>query len=196
MPVKNNGPGMTGRSSMTKKSKIEPEYPQWAESKMRAIENRRLKELQKIVRESMPEILAIVAEEQKTGSDSIRHDGYSDMVRRIQNRFRIMRDRLSRRLKTDPLERDVRRCADYTDRRQLKEWQRSVRATLGVDIHDDFFLGERYDQMLKDGLSKMSASLPALKATASMIWRTSLLRVSQKAAPRRRFPMKFNAGLM
>ena len=91
MPVKNNGPGMTGRSSMTKKSKIEPEYPQWAESKMRAIENRRLKELQKIVRESMPEILAIVAEEQKTGSDSIRHDGYSDMVRRIQNRFRIMR---------------------------------------------------------------------------------------------------------
>lgn len=149
MPVKNNGPGMTGRFSMTKKSKIEPEYPQWAESKMRAIENRRLKELQKIVRESMPEILAIVAEEQKTGSDSIRHDGYSDMVRRIQNRFRIMRDRLSRRLKTDPLERDVRRCADYTDRRQLKEWQRSVRATLGVDIHDDFFLGERYDLMLK-----------------------------------------------
>lgn len=36
MPVKNNGPGMTGRSSMTKKSKIEPEYPQWAESKIRA----------------------------------------------------------------------------------------------------------------------------------------------------------------
>lgn len=53
MPVKNNGPGMTGRFSMTKKSKIEPEYPQWAESKMRAIENRRLKELQKIVRESI-----------------------------------------------------------------------------------------------------------------------------------------------
>ena len=74
MPVKNNGPGMTGRSSMTKKSKTQPEYPQWAESKMRAIENRRLKELQKVVRESMPEILAIVAEEQKTGSDSIRHD--------------------------------------------------------------------------------------------------------------------------
>lgn len=72
MPVKNNGPGMTGRSSMMKKSKIEPEYPQWAESKMRAIENRRLKELQKIVRESMPEILTIVAEEQKpapTASD-------------------------------------------------------------------------------------------------------------------------------
>lgn len=56
MPVKNNGPGMTGRSSMTKKSKVEPEYPQWAESKMRAIENRRLKELQKIVRESIESV--------------------------------------------------------------------------------------------------------------------------------------------
>lgn len=93
--------------------------------------------------------MSIIAEEQETGPESIRHDGDSDMVRRIQNRFRIMRDRLSRRLKTDPLERDVRRCADYTDRRQLKEWQRSVRATLGIDIHDDFFLGERYDLMLK-----------------------------------------------
>ena len=149
MPVKNNGPGALGRPAMTRKSKIDPEYPQWAESKMRAIENRRLKELRTVVRESMPEIMSIIAEEQETGPESIRHDGDSDMVRRIQNRFRIMRDRLSRRLKTDPLERDVRRCADYTDRRQLKEWQRSVRATLGIDIHDDFFLGERYDLMLK-----------------------------------------------
>lgn len=148
MPVKNNGPGGNGRASATRKSKVEPEYPQWAESKMRAIENRRLKELQAVVRDSMPEILAIVADEMDTASESIRKDGYSDMVRRIQNRFRIMRDRLSRRLKTDPLERDVRRCADYTDRRQLQEWQRSVRATLGIDISKDFFIGERYEQML------------------------------------------------
>ena len=112
MPVKNNGPGRYSRASTTRKSKVEPEYPQWAESKMRAIENRRLKELQAVVRDSMPEILAIAADEMDTASESIRKDGYSDMVHRIQNRFRIMRDRLSRRLKTDPLERDVRRCAD------------------------------------------------------------------------------------
>ena len=148
MPVKNNGPGRYSRASTTRKSKVEPEYPQWAESKMRAIENRRLKELQAVVRDSMPEILAIAADEMDTASESIRKDGYSDMVHRIQNRFRIMRDRLSRRLKTDPLERDVRRCADYTDRRQLQEWQRSVRATLGIDISKDFFIGERYEQML------------------------------------------------
>ena len=107
MPVRNNGPGGYSRASTTRKSKIEPEYPQWAESKMRAIENRRLKELQAVVRDSMPEILAIAADEMDTASESIRKDGYSDMVRRIQNRFRIMRDRLSRRLRTDPLERDV-----------------------------------------------------------------------------------------
>ena len=102
MPVRNNGPGGYSRASTTRKSKVEPEYPQWAESKMRAIENRRLKELQAVVRDSMPEILAIAADEMDTASESIRKDGYSDMVRRIQNRFRIMRDRLSRRLKTDP----------------------------------------------------------------------------------------------
>ena len=90
MPVKNNGPGGNGRASATRKSKVEPEYPQWAESKMRAIENRRLKELQAVVRDSMPEILAIVADEMDTASESIRKDGYSDMVRRIQNRFRII----------------------------------------------------------------------------------------------------------
>ena len=58
MPVRNNGPGGYSRASTTRKSKVEPEYPQWAESKMRAIENRRLKELQAVVRDSMPEILA------------------------------------------------------------------------------------------------------------------------------------------
>ena len=158
MPVRNNGPGGYSRASTTRKSKVEPEYPQWAESKMRAIENRRLKELQAVVRDSMPEILAIAADEMDTASESIRKDGYSDMVRRIQNRFRIMRDRLSRRLKTDPLERDVRRCADYTDRRQLQEWQRSVRATLGIDISKDFFIGERYEQMF-DGVDLDTESL-------------------------------------
>ena len=93
MPVRNNGPGGYSRASTTRKSKVEPEYPQWAESKMRAIENRRLKELQAVVRDSMPEILAIAADEMDTASESIRKDGYSDMVRRIQNRFRIMRNR-------------------------------------------------------------------------------------------------------
>lgn len=72
MPVRNNGPGGYSRVSTTRKSKIEPEYPQWAESKMRAIENRRLKELQAVVRDSMPEILAIAADEMDTASESIR----------------------------------------------------------------------------------------------------------------------------
>ena len=71
MPVRNNGPGGYSRVSTTRKSKIEPEYPQWAESKMRAIENRRLKELQAVVRDSMPEILAIAADEMDTASESI-----------------------------------------------------------------------------------------------------------------------------
>ena len=68
MPVRNNGPGGYSRASTTRKSKIEPEYPQWAESKMRAIENRRLKELQAVVRDSMPEILAIAADEMDTAT--------------------------------------------------------------------------------------------------------------------------------
>ena len=59
-----------------------------------------------------------------------------------------MRDLFNRRLKADPLERDVKWCADYTDRRQLEAWQRSVRATLGIDIRADFFLGKEYDRML------------------------------------------------
>ena len=187
MPVRNNGPGGYSRASTTRKSKIEPEYPQWAESKMRAIENRRLKELQAVVRDSMPEILAIAADEMDTASESIRKDGYSDMVRRIQNRFRIMRDRLSRRLKTDPLERDVRRCADYTDRRQLQEWQRSVRATLGIDISKDFFIGERYEQML---------SKPASRAIALMIWRKSLLTALQRAEHPPQFQMRYSGASM
>lgn len=145
MPVRNKGPDLRGFQRRI--AKVEPDYPQRAESKIRAIENRRLKELQKVVRESMPEILKIVAEEQ-SGSDGIRQDGYSDMVRRIRNRFRIMRDLFNRRLKADPLERDVKWCADYTDRRQLEAWQRSVRATLGIDIRADFFLGKEYDRML------------------------------------------------
>lgn len=37
MPVRNNGPGGYSRASTTRKSKTQPEYPQWAESKMRAI---------------------------------------------------------------------------------------------------------------------------------------------------------------
>lgn len=144
MPVKNNGPG----SAHERVSKVEPSYPQWAESHLRTVENRRLRELQKVVKESMPEILAIVQEEHDAPA-GMREDGYSDMIRRIRNRFRIIRERFGRRVRADPLERDVKRCADYTDRKQLNEWRQSVRSTVGVDIHKDYFVGERYDLMLE-----------------------------------------------
>ena len=54
MPVRNKGPDLRGFQRRI--AKVEPDYPQRAESKIRAIENRRLRELQKVVRESMPEI--------------------------------------------------------------------------------------------------------------------------------------------
>ena len=148
MPVKNRSPSKPNFPDASENEKQDaPFYPQWAENRMRSIENRRLQALHEIVREAMPEILEIVAEE-RDNVPGYRKDGFSDMVRRIKNRFRIIRDLFSGRMKADPLERDVRRCADYTDRKQFDEWQRSVRATLGIDLRKDYFVGERYELML------------------------------------------------
>ena len=142
MPVKNNGPG-------TKVPKITAKYPAKAEMDFRSATNRRLEEIQKIVRDEMPEMLAIASEEQK-GTQDARFDGEGDMIRRLQNCFRIIRERAEQLNSDDPLERRIRMCADYTDQRELTEWRRSVRSALGVDIVDDYFIGPRYERMLAD----------------------------------------------
>lgn len=139
MPARIRSPAREAKSEIT--------YPQRAESELKAIENKRLKELQKAVREAMPEILAIAAQEQSADL-TLRQDGYSDIIRRIRNRFRLIKDSFERAASADLLERELKGCADYTDKRQLKEWQRAVRSTFGIDIRKDFFIGEQYETML------------------------------------------------
>lgn len=142
MPVKNNGPGIRVPKNAAK-------YPAKAEIDFRSIENQRLEELRKIVRDEMPEILDVSSERQKQGQDA-RMDGEDDLTRRIQNCFRIIRERFQELDKDNLLERRIRKCADYTDQRELTEWRRGVRAALGVDITDDYFIGSRYERMLAE----------------------------------------------
>lgn len=142
MPVKNNGPGI-------RVPKVSAKYPAKAEIDFRSIANQRLESIRKIVREEMPEILNAVSEERMDLPDA-RMDSEDDFVRRIRNCFEIIRERVKKLGEDDPLERHIRKCADYTDQRELSEWRRSVRSALGLDIVEDYFIGTRYEGMLAD----------------------------------------------
>lgn len=158
MPVKNNGPGI-------RVPKTSAKYPARAEIDLRSIIKRRLEEIRKIVREEMPEILAVVSEGQQEGDSGTRMDGEEeDLIRRLRNCFRVIRQRVEKSEENDPLERHIQQCADYTDERELSEWRRSVRAALGVAIVEDYFMGSQYQKMLAEWVRQNVGYITSLES--------------------------------
>lgn len=145
MSVKNNGPGRI------KIPKTATKYPSRAEIDLRMIAKHRLEDIRIAIKEDMPEIMAIISEENKgTSNADFRKDSDDDILRKIRNCFVGIRDRLNREWEGDSLERKIQQCADYTDQRQLSDWRKSVRSAIGLDIVDDYFVGRQYSGMLAE----------------------------------------------
>lgn len=158
MPVKNNGPGIRVPKSIAK-------YPARAEIDLRSIMKRRLEEIRKIIKDEMPKLMAIAMEQQPTENPYSRMDGNDDeLVRRLKTCFKIIQERIEKSRENDPLEKSIRKCADYTNERELSDWKRSVRSALGVSIVEDYFVGTRYDKMLAEWVRQNAEHITSMEA--------------------------------
>lgn len=119
------------------------QYPVSVEREYQRITNAYMKLLNDTLKKHLPEIRAAASREEAT-----RHDDIGDLVSIVQRAFLDMGVELDNSTHRFGLREKVERMAHLTRKLTIREWKKAVRATLGIDILDDYYLGEFYREAL------------------------------------------------
>lgn len=121
-------------------------YPDSMVREYQRVANAYMVLLNKIVAKHMPKIKeAAKLEKQKAA----RTDDIQDLGLVIRKAFEDMNIELEQQASSFGLERKLANLANLTRKLTIKEWKKVVKATLGIDILDDYYLGEFYREQLK-----------------------------------------------
>ncbi len=132
-----------GHKKLNAKGRVS--YPDSLVREYKRITNSYMALLNRAVSEYMPEIKAALKQEQQNA----RADALSDLwlvVHEAVARMSVKTDELTNQY---GLERKLNYLAGLTVKLSIKEWKKVVKSTLGIDLLDDYYLGEFYRQQLQ-----------------------------------------------
>lgn len=128
-------------------SKAKPIYPQGVEREFQRVTNGYIRLVNQVMKKHLPEIRKAAAAEREKNR---RQDDMSDLMRAIDKAFRAMGEELDRETRRYGLQEKLESLANLTRKLSIQEWKREVKDTLGLDLLDDYYLGEFYRQHLQE----------------------------------------------
>lgn len=129
-----------GHKKLNAKGRVS--YPDSMVREYRRITNSYMALLNKAVSEYMPEIKAALKQEQQNA----RADALSDLWLVVHEAVARMVAKTEELTNKYNLEKKLNYLASLTVKLSIKEWKKVVKSTLGIDLLDDYYLGEFYRQ--------------------------------------------------
>ena len=130
-------------------------YPMSAEREYARLVRGEMKIAKGIILEYIPRIIKLYEREMNS---SFREDdivGFQEAVAKI---FNTMYRKLTKQLGMRKFLRELKKIANLTGTRNIREWKKIVRNNLGIDITEDVFMGETYKKGL-DEWTKQNVNL-------------------------------------
>lgn len=127
-------------------SKAKPIYPQGIEREFQRVTNAYMRLVNQVMKKHLPEIRKAAAAERDAKR---RQDDASDLMKAVEKAFRAMGEELDRSTVKFGLRQKLEDLATMTRKLSIQEWKREVKATLGIDLLDDYYLGEFYRQQIQ-----------------------------------------------
>lgn len=122
-------------------------YPQQAEREFQRVTNGYIRLLNELLKEHLPEIRDAARIEREANQ---RHDDTADLIAKVTAVFDKMAAELERKTSGFGLYDKVEAMAHLTRKLTIREWKRAVKATLGIDLLDDYYTGELYRKMMEE----------------------------------------------
>lgn len=122
-------------------AKYHTKYPEGVEREFQRLTDAYMRLVNQAVQKHLPEIKQALWAEQ---SASKRHDGVSDLFAKIDEAFAEMGVELERAVTAFGLRKKLESLANMCRKLSIKEWKKSVKATLGIDLMEDYYSGEFY----------------------------------------------------
>lgn len=121
---------------------VEREYVRTTDAYMRI--------LKKELEESLPSLKEAYKGSQNTEEKKgYRNDGYADLMFEVSRIFAAIKNRIISKTIGFGLRRRLESLAHLNRKLTIKEWKRAVKATLGIDIREDYYMGDFYAEQLK-----------------------------------------------
>lgn len=138
-------------SHKTLYSKYDPKIPQTAEREYVRITRAYMSILREEVETQLPKLKEVYkANRDEEVSSHRRNDSASDLMIAITDIFNTIKNNVISRTEKFGLRRKLENMAFLTRKLTVKEWKRAVKATLGIDIREDYYLGDFYKEMLEE----------------------------------------------
>ncbi|MCD8397550.1 MAG: minor capsid protein [Lachnospiraceae bacterium] len=138
------------RSSDTKDSAVVPRYPGSAEREYERVSRSYMKLLNDSLKKHLPAIMSAVKHER---TDS-RYDSRLSFERKLRLEMEEIAKELEQSVGKFGLDDYIEKIAKLMSKQTTREWKRTVKKTLGVDIFEDYYKGEAYEQALKQWVSE------------------------------------------
>lgn len=134
------------RGNTTLRCKTTPMYPDSAEREFRRVTNGYMKLLNQTLKEHLPAMMAAYKRERRGDT---RYDDAQDLDAEIRQELMKVAQELEQKLAAYGLYEMVEKIARLTKTTSLREWKRVVKETLGIDLMDDYYKGDFYEQALR-----------------------------------------------
>ena len=122
------------------------QYPQQAEREYQRVTNAYMRLLNELLKEYLPEIRDAARIEREANR---RHDDTSDLLGKVSDVFNEMAVKLEKSTSDFGLYSKVQAMAKLTRKLSIREWKRAVKATLGIDLMDDYYTGELFRELME-----------------------------------------------
>lgn len=127
-------------------SKSAPCYPYSSERDYLRIVNAYVRLFNSELKKSLPSLMMLYG---RTVQDKARFDDAANLRRETEEEFQKIAVRLEKRLARFELEKLIEKIGKSTKNTAYREWKQIVKATLGINLMDDYYNGEFYALMLK-----------------------------------------------
>ncbi len=134
-------PKFRGHEKLNAKGNIQ--FPESLVREYMRITDAYMKLVNEVVSKHLPKVKKAIMQEQARADDD------RDLQALVSQVFRDISTELEERAGTYGLEKKLANLANLTRKLTIKEWKKVCKATLGIDIMDDYYLGEFYRESLR-----------------------------------------------
>ena len=133
------------------KSKYIPQIPQSAEREYIRVVNEYMRLLKQEIEKAIPEIKdSYKGNRDADIKEGIRADSFTDLMLKINEIFARIESQLVKKVSGYGLRKKLENLATLNRKLTVKEWKKAIRSTLGIDIREDYYLGDFYNEQLQD----------------------------------------------
>lgn len=132
-------------------SKYFPKIPASAEREYARVANAYMKIVKGVLEEEIPNIKSVYKKER---DEKIRNDSMEDLLNRINKVFESIQEKVNKKCEDFGIRKKLEGLANLTRKLTTREWKKAIKSTLGVDIKEEYYLGEFSKELLESWIDE------------------------------------------